>query len=151
MSTPQPDPTDRRLYCLWSRDVLRYGDTDRQGHVNNAVFATFCESGRTAFLCDPAAPLAPGGNSFVIARLILDFRAEILWPGEVDIGTGVIALGRSSFTLGQGLYEGSRCVATAQTVLVLIDDATRRSTPLPESLRAKLLSWVIPGFSNPPS
>ncbi|PKU24864.1 acyl-CoA thioesterase [Telmatospirillum siberiense] len=146
---PIPDPTDRRLYPLWSRDVLRYGDTDRQGHVNNAVFATFCESGRTAFLCDPAAPVAAAGNSFVIARLVLDFRAEILWPGEVDIGTGVLSLGRSSFTLGQGLYVGERCVATAQTVMVLIDDATRRSTPLPEALRAGLAFRAVPGFPVP--
>lgn len=33
-------------YPLHSRDKLRYGDTDRQGHINNAVFATFFETGR---------------------------------------------------------------------------------------------------------
>jgi len=38
---------------------IRYADTDRQGHVNNAVFATFSEIGRVAFLYDPAHPLAP--------------------------------------------------------------------------------------------
>ena len=33
-----------------TRDKLRYGDTDRQGHVNNAVFATFLETGRVDML-----------------------------------------------------------------------------------------------------
>lgn len=144
----QCDLTDRRLYPRWSRDILRYGDTDRQGHVNNALFATFCESGRTAFLCDPAAPLAPIGNSFVIARLVLDFRGEILWPGGVDIGTGLLSIGRSSFVLGQGLYEGERCVGTAETVIVLTDDSTRRSTPLPDAVRESLSALAIIGPSS---
>lgn len=150
MTTPsQPDLTDRRLYSRWSRDVLRYGDTDRQGHVNNALFATFCETGRTAFLYDPAAPLAPDGHSFVIARLVLDFRSEIRWPGSVDIGTGVLSIGRSSFTLGQGLYVEDRCVATAEAVIVLTAAATRRGTPLPDAVRAALSAWTIP--ASPPA
>ena len=31
---------------------IRYGDTDRQGHVNNAVYATYFESGRVDLLHD---------------------------------------------------------------------------------------------------
>lgn len=139
-----PDLTDRGHFPLWSRDVLRYGDTDRQGHVNNAAFATFCESGRVSFLCDPQAPLAPSGCSFVIARLILDYRGEIFWPGTVEIGTGVLSIGRSSFTLGQGLFVEDRCVATAETVIVMTSEATRRSTPLPEAVRARLSDLALP-------
>ncbi len=131
------DLTQRTRFPLWARDVLRYGDTDRQGHVNNAAFATFCETGRVSFLI----PLLPDGCSFVIARLILDYRAEILWPGEVDIGTMVLAVGRSSFTLGQGLFVADRCVASAESVLVLTDNTTRRSTPLPDHLRARLAEF----------
>ena len=44
------DLTDRGIFRFWSREVCRYGDTDRQGHVNNAAFATFCETGRVLFL-----------------------------------------------------------------------------------------------------
>ncbi|WP_343068673.1 hypothetical protein [Kaustia mangrovi] len=40
-------------FPLRTSDKLRYADTDRQGHVNNAVFATFMETGRVAFLHDP--------------------------------------------------------------------------------------------------
>ena len=39
-------------------DKLRYGDTDRQGHVNNAVFATFMETGRVELIYNPEDPLA---------------------------------------------------------------------------------------------
>lgn len=135
--------TDRGLFRVWSREVARFGDTDRQGHVNNAVFATFCESGRVAFLHPEEGPLAPPGHAFVIARLALDFRAELHWRDVVEIGTGVLGLGRSSFTLGQGLFRGENCVATAECVMVLTDARTRRPTPLPGGLRAHLEGFAI--------
>lgn len=133
-----PDPscfTERARFESWTRETCRYGDTDRQGHVNNAVFSTFCESGRVALLADGSDTPGPPGCAFVIVRLALDFRAELLWGDVVDIGTTVLRVGRSSLTLGQGLFRGEQCVATAESVLVLIDEATRRATPLPKALR----------------
>lgn len=135
------DLTSRATFPLWVQETARYGDTDRQGHVNNAVFATFCETGRVSFLYDRGTPLAPRGCSFVIARLVLDFRAEIQWQDVVDIGTVVQRIGRSSFSLGQGLFVGATCVATSEGVIVLIDNATRRSTPFPDALRARLAEF----------
>lgn len=118
-------------FPLRAAEKIRYADMDRQGHVNNAVFATFLETGRVELLYDPQAPLAGSGTAFVAARLTVDFRAELVWPGEVLIGTRVAAIGRSSFRLEQALFQDGKCAATGETVLVLIDEATRRSTPLP--------------------
>jgi acyl-CoA thioester hydrolase len=131
-----PPPLD--TYPLRTTDTIRFGDTDRQGHVNNAAFATYCESGRVAFLYDPSGSLAPPGCSFVIARLTIDFRREANWPGTVEIGTRILTIGRSSFTLAQGLFQGGTCFATAESVLVLMDHSTRKSTPLPPGLVATL-------------
>ena len=134
----KPDLTDGDLYPLWTADVLRYADTDRQGHVNNAVFSTFFETGRVRLLLDPAQPLAPDGCAFVIARITIDFRGEILWPGEVRIGTAITSTGRSSFVLAQGLFVDERCVATAESTIVLTDQSTRRSTALPDWVQERL-------------
>lgn len=119
-------------------EKVRYADTDRQGHVNNAVFATFLESGRVAVLYDPQAPLAQPGTSFVIARLELDFRSEMTWPGDIVVGTRVASLGRTSIVLEQGIFQDDTCVATATTVIVAFDEVTSRSRPLPESATAVL-------------
>lgn len=120
-------------YPLRTFDTLRYGDTDRQGHVNNAVFSTFFESGRVALFYNPDKPLADAGASFVIARLVLNFRDEVNWPGRVDIGTRVASVGRSSVAMEQGLFQDGRCVATAETVIVHVDGTTRRSKPLSDT------------------
>lgn len=139
----KPDLRAPRLYRHWSRDTLRYCDTDKQGHINNIAFAVFCETGRVQFLLEPGEPLTPPGTFIVIARLALDFLGEIHWPGEVRIGTGVASVGRSSFALGQGIFVEDRCVGIADSVLVLADEATRRSTPLPESMRRRLEAGLL--------
>ena len=115
-------------------DKIRYGDTDRQGHVNNAVFSTYLETGRVALLYDQNRSLKEPGSAFVIARLELDFQREVTWPGTVEIGSGVESIGRSSVKFQQALYQDERCVARARTVIVLMDETTRRSRPLPAAL-----------------
>ena len=132
-------------FTLRARDKLRYADTDRQGHVNNAVFATLLETGRVELLHDPGSPLVERGTAFVLARLALDFRAEIVWPGEVLIGTRVAAVGRSSVTLQQALFQHDRCVASAESVIVLMDETTRRSRPLSPGAAERLRALARPG------
>ena len=119
-------------------DTIRFGDTDMLGHVNNAVFSTYLETGRTQLLRSGDRPMAPDGMFFSLARIVLDFRAELIWPGEVEVGTRVVKVGRSSLTLDQALYQDKKCVATAETVMVLVNRQTRRSTPLPPDLAARL-------------
>jgi acyl-CoA thioester hydrolase len=91
-------------------------------------------------LCDPKRVPIPRNTQFVIARLVLEFRAEMRWPGTVEIGTRVERVGRSWATLAQALFVHEACVATAQSVAALMDMTTRRSTLLPgetvEALRA---------------
>ena len=111
-------------------EKLRYGDTDRQGHINNAVYSTLCESGRVGFLYDPKQPFLQPGAQYVIAQLKINFIEEMNWPGDVIIGTGVTKVGRSSVCLLQGIFLNGICMATSENVLVLMDEKTRKSTPL---------------------
>jgi acyl-CoA thioester hydrolase len=136
-------------YPVHSFDRLRYSDADRLGHVNNAVFSTLLETGRVDILYDPAAPLAEPGTAFVIARLVLDFRSEITWPGTIRIGTRVASIGRSSVRFEQAIFQDDRCAATAETIIVLMDEGTRRSKALPQATIEKLSSFMK--ASDPPS
>ena len=133
-----PDDLAITDFPLRSRDKLRYGDTDRQGHINNAVFSTFLETGRVELLYDRTRKLVEPGTAFVIARLEMDFRAELLWPGAVEIGTRVASVGRSSVRLEQAIFQGERCVASGITVMVQMDEATRKARPFSETVREQL-------------
>ena len=136
------------LFQTWALENVRYADTDRQGHVNNAVFASFLEIGRVGLIYCPEAGLAAPGTEFVLARLEVDYLAEIGWPGHVAIGTTVAAIGRSSLTLEQALYHDRGLAARARTVVVLIDQQTRRSTPFTPAAREwleQLRTKAMPG------
>jgi len=136
---PEFDLASAGSYRFWTRDVLRWGDTDGLGHINNVQFARFCESGRIAYLTACGAGAELPADEFVIAHLAIDFRAEMHYPGEVDVGTRVMRLGRSSVRVGQGLFQNRACTATAEAVVVHLDSTSRRAAPLPEALRARLL------------
>lgn len=128
-----------------SYDKLRYGDTDRQGHVNNAVFATFMETGRVELIYNPQDPLLDEGFSFVLAKLDINYIAEVLWPGTVEIGTRVLRVGRSSVTMQQAVFQKGKLCASAETVVVHFDEATRKSHAFSEAQRVKLEGWISAG------
>ncbi len=140
----QPKLSD---FPMQTTERLRFSDTDKLGHVNNAVFSTLLESGRVAFLFERGKPILPEGLTFVIASLHLDFLGEMTWPGQVQIGTAVTKLGRSSVTLEQGLFQDRRCVAEAQTVIVQMNETTRKSQPFDDATQSRLAA-LIPAGSN---
>ena len=126
-----------------AHDKIRYSDTDRQGHVNNAIFATFLETGRVDILYNKEFPVLPPNASFVIASLQLNFLREINWPGQVDIGTGITKIGNSSLRLVQYLFQNDQCVATSESVIVQVDDTTNRSRALTDEARGILERWLV--------
>lgn len=125
-----------------SYEKLRYADTDRQGHVNNAIFSTMLETGRVEILYNPELALAAGNCSFVIAGQKLDYLTEIRWPGTVDIGTRVKKIGRSSITFEQALFQKGRLAAFATSVVVQQNETTRRSEPLNDTATRYLQQLV---------
>jgi acyl-CoA thioester hydrolase len=121
---------------VWNEDVIRFSDTDQNGHVNNAVFAVFCESGRVNLLHGRLKPTREAGAYFVLAKLTIEFKAELHYPGRVRIATWIRSVGRSSVGFGQALFdEAGRLVATSEAVTVGMDGATRRPAALGDATR----------------
>jgi acyl-CoA thioester hydrolase len=130
-------------------DKLRYSDMDTQGHVNNAVFTTLLETGRTSLLNHPTINAWQHTQyAYVIARLEVDYRAELHWPGLVHIGTGVLSVGKSSMVLAQALFKDDVCVVTAQCVMVQVDKTTHRPSLIGEDSRAILAELMIKPSSS---
>ena len=132
-ASPDELLTDPRV--VWTEDVLRFRDTDKNGHVNNSVFSVLCESGRVNLFAKTFDPSLRPGTFFVIARLVIDFRAELHYPGRVRTATWVSRVGRSSMGLKQAIVSDAGVAADSEAVCVLMDGATRRPTPFPDAVR----------------
>ncbi|MDE2239610.1 MAG: acyl-CoA thioesterase [Rhodospirillales bacterium] len=130
-------------FPLRSFDKLRYSDTDRQGHVNNTVFATFLETGRCELIDRVFGSYRLDAGSFVTARIELDFRAELFWPGEVEIGTAVKTIGNSSVRVAQAIFQDGKLAATGESVLVHLG-TDKRPAPLPDAAREALTALMLP-------
>ena len=136
-----------RDFPLKSYDKIRYSDTDRQGHVNNAKFSTFLETGRTELLyLYEGHPLHDDDGSFVIAKQELELISEIKWPGTVEIGTLISKVGNSSIGFQQALYQNDILVARANSVIVHVDVNTKRSKPLSEETKEILLKFYLESY-----
>ncbi len=136
-------PKALSYFPVTSSDKIRYADTDRQGHVNNAVFSTYLETGRVEILYGDHLDPETAEVSFVIASLQIDFRAEINWPGTIDIGTAITKIGRSSFHLYQCLFQNDQLVAEAKTVIVQVSNDTKKSVTISDEHKSILAAYLM--------
>ena len=122
-------------FPFWTEEKLRIQDTDLNGHVNNASIAALCEAGRGEIISAVAGIPRERPLASALRRVTIDYLAEVHYPGVVRIGCRIAKVGNTSITIAQSLFEGGRCFATAESVIVFTDRTTRRSAPMPEAWR----------------
>ena len=116
------------------RETVRFRDVDAMGHVNNAVFLTYIEEARIAYLLRFDA----GVTDMILARAEIDFRAPLCAHDEIEIGVRPAAIGTKSFELEYEVRSGAAVAAQAKTVIVSYDYESGRSIELPESWKEAL-------------
>jgi acyl-CoA thioester hydrolase len=121
------------------REDVRFRDLDGMGHVNNAVFLTYMESARIAYL----EALGAGSNpqeGLILARIEVDFRSPISLGERVEVGVRPSRLGTKSFELEYEVRADGRLAAEARSVLVGYDYARGESVEIPAEWR----EWLEP-------
>ena len=120
------------------REPVRFRDLDPMGHVNNAVFLTYIESARVAFLEHLGAATTLEEMAIIVARVEIDFRAPVRLGDEIEVTARASRFGDKSFDLDHEVRVDGRIVAEAKTVLVTYDYSTREAVPIPDEWREKL-------------
>ena len=120
------------------REAVRFRDLDPMGHVNNAVFLTYIESARAAFLQHLGAVQTLEDLAIILARIEIDFRAPVRFGDEVEVSVRVSRFGEKSFDLEHELRVGDTLAAEAKTVLVTYDYERREPVAIPAAWREKL-------------
>jgi acyl-CoA thioester hydrolase len=120
------------------RQTVRFRDVDVMGHVNNAVYLTYMESARVAYLLHLGTAQGLADLGIIVARVEIDFRAPVSFGEEVEIGVRTSRFGTKSFDLEYELRASGRVVAQATSVCVGYDYLSGTTVPIPEAWRESL-------------
>jgi len=125
---------------LEKRIEIRWRDVDAYGHVNNAVYLNYLEEARDAWVQKVLGPVSGTTWDFVLARVEIDFRAELTQEdGAVIVRCALDRIGRSSVgTREEVRTQDGMLSAEARSVVVPRDPATGRSRPLTDTERGAL-------------
>lgn len=127
-----------------TRIPVRWGDMDALGHVNNTAYLIYVEQARIECLERlPGSPW-PGTDAEgpLLVSVEMTYRKPVRYPATVRVEVQADGVGRTSFALLNRLtVEGDTATlyAEARTVLVWVDHATGRPTPVPPAMREALL------------
>jgi len=124
---------------------IRYADLDPNRHVNHAKFLVYVEECRLALRRHLNEALSlPDTLGWAVGALSIQYLRSLLHPGMARVECQPIAVGRTSFTLGYGMFDGGACAALVSSRSVCLD-MDGRPTPLPaplaDWLRARLPAW----------
>jgi acyl-CoA thioester hydrolase len=140
----EPFRLDSERYPLKVRILARYADVDPLWHINNVAIAQYYEEARvstTMMVMGDRRVASPDGERILIAHQAIDYLREATYPGALEVGIGVLAIGRSSFRYGMAMFQDGACVSVSEAVLVHAD--AHGPAALPGEYRQRLEGWRI--------
>lgn len=137
------DLRERHLFRHWVRQPVRYADLDPNNHVNNVTILSYIEEARIGVRQAILGGLATETEelSWVVGAQSVRYLRPILYPGEIEVGSFVSGVGRSSFQLAYGVFGGDVCHAVATSRSVSISPETGASVAISESVRTALRAF----------
>ncbi len=119
---------------------VRFRDLDALGHVNNAVYLSYLEMARVAYVQSRFGLSHPRDFSFILARVEIDYKSPVTLGERLVVGIGVAHVGKRSFRFAYEIREASsgRLVAQAETVQVMYDYQAQKPVAIPEEVRRVL-------------
>jgi acyl-CoA thioester hydrolase len=127
-----------------TRIQMRYGDLDALGHVNNAVFLTYYELGRTNFFMQYLGGFISRDVNFVVNHAEIDFKAPIHFEDDPVVLTWISQIGRTSCVFSHKIIseDYKRIFSEGKTVVVWIDENLKKKE-IPMDIREKLEELMV--------
>lgn len=120
---------------------IRYRDLDTQNHVNNAVYGTYLEQARAAYI-EHVLDEVIDQCLVVLAQISIDYRSPVTLADEsVSVAVRTLNLGESSIPMEYEIRTGDGIATTAESVMVSIDE-NGESRALPEEWRDRIKTYA---------
>lgn len=116
-----------------------FRDLDSFGHVNNAVFLTYFEWGRTRLWFSLTGGGLAEDIGFIVARAECDFKQQLgLEPIEIRTRIGEMRNTSLEFLTEIRRDSGRQIAATGRVVVVLYDWKRQQKIPITDDFRQKV-------------
>lgn len=122
---------------------VRYSEIDGQSVVFNAHYLTYFDTAITEYCralgWDYKGETARTGVDFHTVKTLVEYKAPIRFDEEIDVCVRTGRIGRSSLAFALAIYAKGApddLRATGEVVWVYTDQATHKTVPVTEALRA---------------
>ena len=124
---------------MWTNTLQpRFAETDALGHVNNTVLPVWFEDARTPIF----ELFCPGLNTdnwhLIIAKIDVEFLAEIYYGKAVEVRTYLKKIVTSSMIIGHEAWQEGALTAKGSAVMIHFDHDSKSSKPITAEARAIL-------------
>lgn len=113
---------------------LRFNDIDKFGHVNNTVYFSFYDLGKTEYFASVCPHVNWEKDGIVVVHIEADFLAQIYATDNIAVQTAVTEVGTKSFQLMQQVIDTQtheiKCIC--RSVMVTYDLEKHESKALTE-------------------
>ena len=113
---------------------IRFNDIDSLGHVNNAIYLTYFDLGKSAYFQTVRSTIIDWSKiDIVVANVNIDYHSPTFMYEKLEVRTQVSSIGNKSLKMAQQLIniETGELKSTCKTVMVGYH---------PESKLSKLIS-----------
>ncbi|RIV28730.1 acyl-CoA thioesterase [Alicyclobacillaceae bacterium I2511] len=136
---------------MWIHDiVVRFGECDSLGHVNNAVYFTYLEEARMELfrVFNPTLDLEKW--NLIVASARCDFLTQVKYAEKIQVLTWIGSLGTSSFRVEQAVHNAAgQWTARGQAIMLTYDYQHQQTQPLWTQVRSALMAHQGPPAGVP--
>lgn len=123
---------------------MRFADIDMMGHVNNAVYFTYMEIGRTKYW-NQAIKWDWKNTGVIIGNASIDYLKPIFLNDRVSMYIRTSRIGHTSFDLEYLIVKdvnGQEVICSrGKTICVTFDYQAKKSTAIPDKERQKMIDF----------
>jgi acyl-CoA thioester hydrolase len=122
-------------FCLRLR--VRYAECDGQGIVFNARWGDYVDVAVGEYARAVFGGVAESLD-WKLVKQTIEWRASARYDDVLDIRVATVRIGTTSFILETRFSRGDTHLARAETVYVVVDQATGTKRPVPDGARIAL-------------
>ena len=126
-------------YPIVHEQNVAWGDMDAFGHVNNVMYYRYVESARINYF--DALNIFEQKVLTVVASNQCKYLRPVFYPDQLKIAVRVDELRNSAMRMTYQLFSTAQnaLVATAEAVIVCVDQENMQKAAIPEDIREKIL------------